>query len=429
MSVAVAPGLHVEVAVVGGGQAGLSLSRLLTDDGIDHVVLERGTIGHDWVDRRWDAFTLVTPNWQCRLPGYPYDGPDPDGFMTRDEVHTWVRRYADTFDAPVAEHVEVTRLRERAGGGFELVTSAGSITADQVVVATGGYHRPVLPAVASRVPLDVVQLHSADYRSAEALPPGAVLVVGSGQSGAQIAEDLFLAGREVHLALGSAPRVARFYRGRDCVAWLQDMGVYDVPVHAQVGGLTKRESTNHYVTGRGGGRDIDLRAFARDGMHLYGRLAEVEGSGLRFAPTAEASLDYADSVAESIKDDIDRFIAAHGIDAPVESRYEPVWRPEIENERLDLVESGVTSVIWAVGFRSDYRWVEIGVFDGAGHPTHQRGVTSTPGLSFLGLPWLHTWGSGRFEAIARDASHLAEEVRRVREARRFTRERESDLAG
>lgn len=269
--------MHVEVAVVGGGQAGLSLSRHLTDDGVDHLVLERDTIGHDWIDRRWDAFTLVTPNWQCRLPGYPYDGPDPDGFMTRDEVHAWVRRYAATFDAPIAEHTEVSRLRERAGGGFELVTSAGSITADQVVIATGGYHRPVLPAVASRLPLDVVQLHSADYRSAEALPPGGVLVVGSGQSGAQIAEDLFLAGRDVHLALGSAPRVARFYRGRDCVAWLQDMGVYDIPVHAQVGGLTKRESTNHYVTGRGGGRDIDLRAFARDGMHLYGRLASVEG--------------------------------------------------------------------------------------------------------------------------------------------------------
>jgi putative flavoprotein involved in K+ transport len=427
VSAAIEPGRHVEVAVVGGGQAGLSISRHLVDDGIEHVVLERATIGHDWIDRRWDAFTLVTPNWQCRLPGYPYDGPDPDGFMTRDEVHAWVRRYAQSFDAPVVEGVEVSRLRERAGGGFELITSAGAITADQVVVATGGYHRPVLPAVAARLPSDVLQLHSADYRSPEALPPGGVLVVGSGQSGAQIAEDLFLAGREVHLALGSAPRVARFYRGRDCVAWLQDMGVYDVPVHAQVGGLTKRESTNHYVTGRGGGRDIDLRAFARDGMHLYGRLAEVEGSRLRFAPTAEASLDYADSVAESIKDDIDRYIAAHGIDAPEEARCRPVWRPESEATELDL--AGIGSVVWAVGFRSDYRWVEIGVFDGSGHPTHRRGVTSVPGLSFLGLPWLHTWGSGRFEAIARDAGHLAEEVRRVREAGRFTREHEPDLAG
>ncbi|PTL74276.1 MSMEG_0569 family flavin-dependent oxidoreductase [Rathayibacter caricis DSM 15933] len=404
-------GRHVEVAVIGAGQAGLSISRHLTDDGIDHLVIERDTIAHDWLDRRWSNFTLVTPNWQCRLPGYPYDGDDPDGFMTRDEVHVWVRRYAESFDAPVAEGTEVLRMREREGGGFEVVTSRGTITADRVVVATGGYHRPVLPAVAQRIPDSVAQLHSADYRSAADLPEGGVLVVGSGQSGAQIAEDLFLEGREVHLALGTAPRVARFYRGRDCVAWLADMGVYDVPVHAQVGGLSKRESTNHYVTGRDGGRDIDLRAFARDGMHLYGRLQKVDGGVLRFAPTAEASLDYADSVAESIKNDIDAYIERSGVAAPTEARYVPVWRPEREIEELDLAASGITSVIWAVGFRSDYSWVQVGVFDGAGHPTHRRGATSVPGLFFLGLPWLHTWGSGRFEAIARDAGHVAEQLR------------------
>jgi flavin-dependent oxidoreductase len=403
-------GRHLPVAVIGAGQAGLSISRLLTDQGIEHLVIERDTIAHDWIDRRWDNFTLVTPNWQCRLPGYPYDGDDPDGFMTRDEVHAWVRRYAESFGAPVAEDTEVLRLREGADGAFEIVTSRGTITADQVVVATGGYHRPVLPAVAHRIPDAIVQLHSADYRSAAALPEGGVLVVGSGQSGAQIAEDLFLEGRDVHLALGTAPRVARFYRGRDCVAWLADMGVYDVPVHAQVGGLSKRESTNHYVTGRGGGRDIDLRAFARDGMTLYGRLQQVDGASLRFAPTAEASLDYADSVAESIKNDIDAYIERSGIQAPTEARYAPVWRPEREIEELDLAAAGITSIVWAVGFRADYSWMQIGVFDGAGHPTHRRGATAVPGLHFLGLPWLNTWGSGRFEAIARDAEHVVQQL-------------------
>ncbi|ROS25073.1 putative flavoprotein involved in K+ transport [Rathayibacter sp. PhB127] len=403
-------GRHLPVAVIGAGQAGLSISRLLTDQGVEHLVIERDTIAHDWIDRRWDNFTLVTPNWQCRLPGYPYDGDDPDGFMTRAEVHAWVRRYAESFDAPVAEDTEVLRMRESADGAFEIVTSRGTITADQVVVATGGYHRPVLPAVAHRIPDAIVQLHSADYRSAAALPEGGVLVVGSGQSGAQIAEDLFLEGRDVHLALGTAPRVARFYRGRDCVAWLADMGVYDVPVHAQVGGLSKRESTNHYVTGRGGGRDIDLRAFARDGMTLYGRLQQVDGGSLRFAPTAEASLDYADSVAESIKNDIDAYIERSGVSAPTEARYAPVWRPEREIEELDLAAAGITSIVWAVGFRSDYSWMQIGVFDGAGHPTHRRGATAVPGLHFLGLPWLNTWGSGRFEAIARDAEHVAEQL-------------------
>ncbi|NQX11844.1 MSMEG_0569 family flavin-dependent oxidoreductase [Microbacteriaceae bacterium VKM Ac-2855] len=418
------PGAHYEAVVIGAGQAGLSISWHLTQDGVDHLVLERDTIAHDWIDRRWDNFTLVTPNWQCQLPGYPYDGPDPDGFMTRDEVHAWVRRYADEFAAPVVEHLPVTRLREAEGGGFEIVTAQGAVTADQVVIATGGYHQPVLPAISSQLPDSIVQVHSADYRSAAALPDGGVLVVGSGQSGAQIAEDLFLDGRPVHLALGTAPRVARFYRGRDCVAWLADMGVYDVPVQAQAGGLSKRESTNHYVTGRDGGRDIDLRAFAREGMNLYGRLAAVEGSTLRFTPTTESSLDYADSVAESIKNDIDRYIEAKGIDAPVEPRYTPVWRPEAEVESLDLEAAGITSVVWSVGFRSDYRWVQVGVFDGGGHPTHRRGETATPGLYFLGLPWLHTWGSGRFEAIARDAAQVAESLAAQRRAVRLAEQTE-----
>ncbi|MEJ5913634.1 NAD(P)-binding domain-containing protein [Pseudokineococcus sp. 1T1Z-3] len=425
-------GARHDVVVVGGGQAGLALSWHLVDAGVDHVVLERETAVHDWVDRRWDAFTLVTPNWQCRLPGYGYDGPDPDGFMTRDEVHAWLRAYPATFGAPLHEGVEVLRLREHPGGGFEVTTSAGTLRAGQVVVATGGYHRPVLPPVAQRLPDDVVQLHSADYRSPEALPAGAVLVVGSGQSGAQVAEDLLLAGRQVHLSLGSAPRVARRYRGRDCVAWLADMGVYDAGVGTTAGGLAKRESTNHYVTGRDGGRDIDLRAHARDrGLRLHGRLTAVEravdtgdvapgtgqdvrasgtGTVLRFAPSAEASLDAADAVAESIKDDIDAWVERQGLDAPTEARYEPVWRPEVEDVELDLRAEGVSAVVWATGFRSDYRWVGVGVFDGAGAPTHVRGVTTTPGLYFLGLPWLHTWGSGRFAGIARDAEHLADAV-------------------
>lgn len=416
----VVDGTRVDVVVVGGGQAGLSVSWHLTRQGVDHLVLERDTIGHDWADRRWDAFTLVTPNWQCVLPGFAYDGDDPDGFMARDEVLAWIRRYAASFDAPVVENVLVTRLREATGGGFEVVTDQGTVLADQVVVATGGYHRPVLPAVAAGVSRDVVQLHSADYRSPQLLPEGDVLVVGSGQSGAQIAEDLHLAGRRVHLALGSAPRCARFYRGRDCIAWLSDMGVYDIPVQAQVGGLTKRESTNHYMTGRDGGRDIDLRAFALEGMRLVGRLTGADGTALSFSPTAEASLDHADSVMESIKSDIDRHIDREGIEAPEEARYSPVWRPESEVTALDLREAGITSIVWSAGFRSDYSWVQVGVFDGAGHPTHRRGVTSTPGLCFVGLPWLHTWGSGRFEAIARDAEHVVESL--AAQAGRATRD-------
>lgn len=397
---------EVAVAIVGGGQAGLALSRLLGERGVEHVVFERESMVHEWRDRRWDSFTLVTPNFQCRLPGYAYDLGDPDGFMGRDEVYTWLRGYAATFDPPIREGVAVTRLGPHALGGFLVTTSEGDWRADAVVIATGGYHEPVIPGFAARIPDRVDQLHSSAYRSPEALRDGAVLVVGSGQSGAQIAEDLHLAGRRVHLALGDAPRCARFYRGRDCIAWLEEMGVYDIPVGDQAGGPAKRESANHYMTGRDGGRDIDLRRFASEGMRLWGRATGLVEGIMGFTPTVERSLDRADAVMESIKDDIDRYIDRVGVDAPTEPRYAPVWRPEREVTELDLEAEGITSVVWSIGYRSDYRWIDLGVFDGRGHPTHDRGVTSAPGLYFLGLPWLHTWGSGRFAGIARDAEHL-----------------------
>lgn len=410
----VVDGAHHEVLVVGGGQAGLSSSHHLVSAGVDHLVVERDSVAHEWRDGRWDAFTLVTPNWHCRLPGYPYDGPDPDGFMRRDEVYAWVRRYASTFDAPVAEGVTVTGLERRPDGGFVVTTTAGTVTASAVVAAVGGYHVPVVPSWAADLPDHVVQVQSYDYRNAGELPHGPVLVVGTGQSGTQIAEDLLLAGREVHLAAGRAPRVARRYRGKDCMTWLAEMGVYDVPVAAR--GLAKRESTNHYVTGRDGGRDIDLRDFARRGMRLYGRATGVvdDGSGraLTFAPTLARDLDHADSVAESIKDDIDRWIDAQGIEAPHEDRYVPVWRPGAETERLDL--AGIAAVVWSVGFRADWAWLgdlAPAVLDPEGHPRHVRGLSPVPGLSFVGLPWLHTWGSGRFLGIAQDTGHVAAAVR------------------
>ncbi|CAN5722832.1 MSMEG_0569 family flavin-dependent oxidoreductase [soil metagenome] len=405
---------HHDVVVIGAGQAGLSISWYLKNDGVDHIVLERDSVASDWRDRRWDNFTLVTPNWQCDLPGFPYDRGDPHGFMTRDEVYRFVQDYAQSFDPPVETGSTVTSLVQNPDGGFDLTVRRGDSTdllhADRVVVATGGYQKPVLPRMADRVSPDIVQVHSADYRGTHQLPDGAVLVVGSGQSGAQIAEDLHLEGRTVHLVTGTAPRCARFYRGRDCVAWLSEMGTYDIPIEAQTGGIAKRENTNHYMTGRGGGRDIDLRAFATEGMHLYGRLTEASGTTCAFAPTLEHNLDHADAVAEGIKDLIDAYITREGIDAPVEARYTPVWRPSAEPTTLDLAAAGITSVIWCVGSAADYSWLRAGVFDGEGHVCHQRGVTSVPGLYFLGLPWLHTWGSGRFASVGRDAEHLHTQI-------------------
>lgn len=414
------PGMRSETqaVVIGGGQAGLSASQLLTDRGIDHVVLERDRIGSDWVNRRWDTFCLVTPNFQCRLPGYPYGtggfgGTDPDGFMLRPQIVEYLRSYARSFDAPVYERVTVRSVSPDEHGGYVVETSDGTVRAAAVVVATGGYHTPVLPAHSSALGPEFTQLHSSAYRSPEMLPAGATLVVGTGQSGAQIAEDLHLAGRQVHLAVGSAPRVARRYRGTDCMTWLERMGVYDEPVGSGPGAAQSRDKTNHYVTGRDGGHDIDLRRFAAEGMVLRGRLLDLTavdgGVRARFGANLAADLDHADSVSESIKDNIDVWIAAQGIDVPPEKRYSPVWTPPADSaaeQEMDLGEAGITSVVWAVGYRKNYGWIQLPVFDERGYPDHDRGVSGVPGLYFLGLPWLHTWGSGRFAAVGRDAEHV-----------------------
>lgn len=399
-----------EVAIVGGGQAGLSMSWYLQQAGIEHIVFEKHTQAHAWRDQRWDAFSLVTPNWQCQLPGHPYQGDDPHGFMKKDEIVDYLDGFVARVAAPVREGVEVRRVAPLPEGGFAVSTSIGDTTAAQVVVASGCYQEPVVPRLAERLPAHIVQLHSAEYRNPQALPPGAVLVVGSGQSGAQIAEDLHLAGRRVLLATGDAPRCARFYRGRDVVDWLADMGYYEKPVTEHPLREGVRDNTNHYVTGRDGGRDIDLRAFARQGMELYGTLTGLDGGVLAFAPNLRTNLDGADKVYNGINGAIDKWIESQGIAAPPASSYQPAWEPPQERTTLDLAAEGVAAVVWCIGFRPDFGWVDAPVFNGRGQPVHLRGVSGQAGLYFLGLPWLHTWGSGRFSGVARDAEFLAGKI-------------------
>lgn len=401
---------HVSVAVIGGGQAGLSMSYYLKQRGIDHVVLEKRTVTHTWREQRWDAFSLVTPNWQCALPGYPYRGDEPHGFMKKDEIVAWLDGFIRHVDAPVREGVAVKRVSKRPNGGFLVQTSQSTLSADQVVIASGGYHTPIVPRMAERLPASIVQMQSSEYRNPAALPEGAVLVVGSGQSGAQIAEDLHLAGRKVVLAVGEAPRCARFYRGRDVVDWLADMKYYDMPVEEHPLREGVRDNTNHYVTGRDGGRDIDLRKFASEGMQLYGVLEDYVDGALRFKGNLRANLDSADETYNRINASIDRFIAQNGIDAPPGEPYRPVWTPRQERTSLDLAASGIGSIIWCIGFQPDFSWIDLPVFNGRGYPGHARGVTAYDGLYFLGLPWLHTWGSGRFSGIARDAAYLADRI-------------------
>lgn len=405
---------HHSVIVVGGGQAGLSASYYLQQEGIDHLVLEKHSVTHTWRNQRWDAFSLVTPNWQCALPGYTYvddfKGTDPHGFMKKDEINAYLAGFVKAVNAPVREGVTVLRVVPRAHGGFEVHTSQGEFSADQVIVASGGYHTPIIPRLAERLPANIQQMHSEQYRNPQGLPAGNVLVVGSGQSGAQIAEDLHLAGRKVYLAVGDAPRCARFYRGKDVVDWLAEMGYYEIGVDTHPLREGVRDNTNHYVTGRDGGRDIDLRKFALEGMELFGRLEGLHGTRMQFAANLTESLDNADAVYNRINGSIDNYIEKHGLDAPAGERYIPVWTPEQERSEVDLEAAGITSIIWCIGFRPDFSWVEAPVFNGRGHPGHQRGVTAQRGLYFLGLPWLYTWGSGRFSGVAKDAQYLVERI-------------------
>jgi putative flavoprotein involved in K+ transport len=402
--------LHYTVIIIGGGQAGLSMSASLSQLGIEHIVLEKNRIAHAWRTQRWDAFCLVTPNWQCRLPGFTYPGSDPDGFMPRDEIVAYVEAFAKRINAPVQEGVAVTEVARGPAGGFSLQTSNGPMTADAVVLAVSAYHIPKIPRIAERIPTDILQLHSSAYKNPAQLPEGAVLVVGSGQSGCQIAEDLHLAGRKVHLVTGSAPRCPRFYRGRDAVAWLDDLGQYDLPVDQHPRGEGVRKQANHYLTGRGGGRDIDLRRFALEGMTLHGRLRDVVGGRLQLKDDLQRNLDSADQVYNGICALIDKHIANSNIPAESGSHYSPLWQPGEYQAELDLAEAGITSIIWATGFASDWSWVNLPIFNGEGYPAHQRGVTSVEGVYVLGLPWLYSWGSGRFVGIGRDAGYLAERI-------------------
>jgi putative flavoprotein involved in K+ transport len=398
---------YTPVAIVGGGQAGLSVSYFLKQQGIEHTVFEKHTAMHVWRQARWDNFCLVTPNWQCQLPGHSYRGAEPTGFMRKNELLQYLDEFRQLVAAPLLEGVTVQRATRQNEGGFHLQTSAGEFACGQLVVASGGYHTPIIPRMAERLPASIRQLHSEQYRNADELPPGAVLVVGSGQSGAQIAEDLHLAGRKVHLAIGDAPRCARFYRGKDVVEWLAQMNYYEMPVTRHPLREGVRDNTNHYVTGRDGGRDIDLRRFALEGMELFGPLTGFADGRLQFKPDLRAKLDQADRIYNGINQSIDQFIAKSGLDAPPPSVYQSVWSPPAERDALELQGSGIGSIIWCIGFEPDFRWLDAPVFNGRGQPCHERGVTAVPGLYFVGLPWLHTWGSGRFSGVARDAQYLA----------------------
>jgi putative flavoprotein involved in K+ transport len=375
------------------------------------MVLERGRVAETWRSQRWDSFTLVTPNWMTQLPGFPYHGEDPDGFLPHDEIVLTLERYAQSFHAPLRCGVQATSVRlQTEGNGYLVETSDGFFEASNVVLATGGFPCPRLPQASAAIPVNIKQLHSSQYRRPQQLPSGAVLVVGSGQSASQIAEELHQSGRQVYLCVSRCGRSPRRYCGKDIMWWVNQMGGYDRTVDS-LPSPAARFVCHPDLTGKDGGHEINLRQLATKGVHLLGHLQEIQGSRAILAPDLEENLAWADTQAAQLTHAIDGFVLRTGMDVPADSIYEDPnskWMPSVEPLlEVDLYAAGISTVIWATGFQLDFGWVHVPVFDEAGAPLHQRGITSSPGLYFLGLPWLYKEKSALLFGIGEDAAFLA----------------------
>lgn len=399
---------RIDILIIGGGQAGLSLSYYLTQQQRPHLILEKASqLAEAWRNHRWDSFTLVTPNWHIRLPGGEYRGDDPDGFMSRAEVVGCLERYAASFDAPIRFGVTATAVKPMFDG-FRVSTSQGEFQAKNVVIATGLFQQPKIPSSAANLPGEITQLHSGEYRNPQVLPPGAVLVVGAGQSGCQIAEELYQSGRKVYLCVGgSAGRAPRRYRGKDILWWLVQTGFFDRTVD-QLTSPQAKFAANPQVSGKAGGHTLNLHVFARDGVRLLGHFVGAGDGKVYLAPDLHENLEKIDKFEANLLKGIDEFILRAGYTAPEETlpQYRDGYDAPIVTE-LDVKAAGIRSVIWASGYKFDFSWVQLPVLDDDGYPIQKRGVTAFPGLYFLGLPWLHTPKSGLFLGVGEDAAYLA----------------------
>jgi putative flavoprotein involved in K+ transport len=404
--------MKIDTIIIGGGQAGLSTSYFLAQQGREHVVLEAAAqAGNAWRNDRWDSFTLNTPNWSFRLPGAEYQGDAPDGFMARGEIVSRFEDYVARFQLPVRYNVEVTSVEARADDeGYLVKTQQDVLEAKNVVIASGLYQHPKIPAFSADLSPKITQLHSGHYRNPGALPPGAVLVVGSAQSGCQIAEELYLSGRKVYLCVGVAGRAPRRYRGKDVYEWLYLNGFLDRTVD-QLPSPQAKFAANATVSGLDGGRTLNLHQFARDGVTLLGRLHGGGEDKVWLAPDLKESLAKVDQFEVDILKMIDDYIAREGLNAPLESI--PVlgdgYGTEIITE-LDLGAAGIASIIWAMGYRFDFSLVRLPVFDEDGFPIQRRGVTAYRGLYFVGLPWLFKAKSGLLAGVGEDAAFIANKI-------------------
>jgi putative flavoprotein involved in K+ transport len=409
----------IDTVIVGGGQAGLALSHELARAGREHVVLERARLVERWRSERWDSLTLLSPNWMTRLPGWHYAGPDPDGFMHRDEVVGFYERYAASFAAPVHTGVTVASVDVDDGGrGYLVTTDRDTWRARNVVVATGMFQQPRLPAWASQLSPDIMQVHSSRYRNPRQLALGAVLVVGSGASGFQIAEELNRHGRRVYFSLGRHERLPRRYRGHDVMWWLDRMGIFDqlasTPTdhwqHASAASAASPPSPA--LTGVDGGHDLDLHRLAADGVVLLGRITGATSGRLSIAPDLTENLRAGDAGFLAWQQRIDAYIRANGIDAPPAPEPEvlPISSSEAQPlDRLDGQVAGISAVVWATGFGSDFAWIHAPVLED-GRPVHYRGVSEAPGLFFLRIAPFYKRRATLIDGLDEDAGFLAEQI-------------------
>jgi putative flavoprotein involved in K+ transport len=402
---------RTEAVVIGGGQAGLAMSRCLVERGVSHVVLERGRVGERWRSERWDSLRLLTPRWQARLPGFSYRGPDADGYMTRAEVVAYLEAYARSFGAPLEGGVTVTAV-ERDGAGFRVETDRGSWSANAVVVATGHCDRPHVPPFAAALPPEIVQVVPTRYRNPGSLPPGGVLVVGASATGVQLAAELHRSGRPATLAVGRHVRLPRTYRGRDIMRWLDEAGITGERAEDVRDLEAARRAPSLQLVGTPERRTLDLGVLQDMGVSLAGRAVGVEGGRILFADDLAASLAAADARLERLLRRIDAHVARSGeTGAPPPEPVRPV-RAAPAPRSLDLAAEGIRSVLWATGYRRSYPWLRLPVLDERGELRHQGGVTPEPGLYVLGLQFLRRRSSSWLDGVGDDARALADHLAR-----------------
>jgi putative flavoprotein involved in K+ transport len=399
-----------DTVVIGGGQAGLAMSYHLRQIGREHVILERKRVAERWRSERWDSLCFQFPNWWLKLPGFEYRGDNPHGFAHHTQITEFIEDYARLIGAPVRCGVEVTAVSQAADSDrFLIDANDAAFEALRVVIATGPFQRPSVPLCSTDFPSDIFQVHASRYLSPDQLPPGAVLVVGSGASGCQIAEDLREDGRTVYLSVGRHRRSPRRYRGQDVASWMLPMGLMNTRIDSFP---ERRHPPSTVVTGVGGGYDIDVRQFGANGVIVLGRLKGVSGTTLSFFDDAEEILAEADKAFKGVTQAIDQYIVAAGIDAPVEvSRDAATGSTPIKPiSALDLRGTNITSVVWGTGYGYDYGWLKVPVLDARGVPMQNRGVTDRTNLFFLGLHWMHTFKSGLLSGVGDDAAHLADHI-------------------